>query len=88
MSGDEEVAGRGANPGSAGGEDAKSYSRYRRRRKQIRTAADVDPPLLALFPNLVEELNAVIIHARDGDGWAIFDITLDQALALPTWGSA
>ena len=87
QTGKRHLFGGGAADKSLSGESSQ-YTRRGQLWMQNVTADDVDPVLLAHFPNLVEELNAVIVHARDGDSWAAFDITLAHALALPTWGSA
>ncbi len=56
--------------------------------KRVTTADDVDPWLLATFPNIVTELNSVLVDARVGDDWIVTDIPLAMAVALPCEGQA
>ncbi len=65
-------------------------------RSRVYTAADMDPDLLRMYPNLVEEMN--LCHAdvwggegQPGHGWEGWTdelVPLDEVLSLPVEGEA
>jgi hypothetical protein len=62
-------------------------------RRKVVTADDLEPRLLEMFPNIVEELNVVYVDAfvgpgRGWDRWTFDFVPLSFALALPVAGEA
>jgi hypothetical protein len=60
-------------------------------RRKVVTADDLEPRLLEMFPNIVEELNVVYVDAfvgRGWDGWTFDFVPLSFARALPVAGEA
>ena len=65
-------------------------------RRRVVTAADVDPDLLAQFPNIVSELNTILAYVWQGSGqpghgwedWQTVEVPLAEALALSVAGEA
>ena len=65
-------------------------------RRRVVTAADVDPDLLAQFPNIVTELNTILADVWQGSGqprhgWEdrqTVEVPLGEALALSVAGEA
>jgi hypothetical protein len=59
-------------------------------RRKVVTADDLEPRLLEMFANIVEELNVVYVDAFVGPGRpGPFDfVPLAEALALPVGGEA
>ena len=65
-------------------------------RRPVLTSADVDPELLAAFPEILEETNLCgmdvwLGHGRPGRGWTDWEyrlVPLGRALELPWVGEA
>lgn len=80
---------------SRAGLPVRDHLRPQRRRRVV-TADDVDPVLLARYPNLVDELNSCPLYVWRGqgqpgpswDGWEYDYLPLDVAVGLPCGGEA
>lgn len=66
------------------------------RRRRVVTAGQLEPGLVARFPNIVAELNMILADVWEGSGrpghgwedWRTVEVSLDDALALPVAGEA
>ena len=56
--------------------------------RRVYEPGDLSPHDLARWPDLLEELNSVIVHKRGPDGWEIMATPLAFALALSWSGEA